>query len=166
MIHIKKGSLEYNLWLEKRNIKNLKRRSNKRLKKKKIQEKQIKYNVKVKKLEFYDEKTNQFAFTAPLNFSFISNVEETSIFFKNLNDFVIDKRNNGKNIFIDVSKITKLTIDALIYLLAVMYDFNAEASDKHRISGNEPKDSRVNTIFYNSGFYQYVACVCEKRLQI
>lgn len=159
VVNINKGSSEYNSWLDKRNIKNLKRRSKKKIKRKKIKESLIKYNIKIKKTGFYDKKTNQFYFVAPLNFSFISNVEETSVFFKNLNNFVIDKRNNGKNIFVDTSQITKLTIDALIYLLAVMYVFNTEASNKHRISGNEPKNSAVKKTFYDSGFYQYVACV-------
>lgn len=89
-------------------------------------------------------------------FSFIHNADETSSFFDNLISFIVDKRNYGKTIFIDISKITTLTNDALMYLLAIVNNLNNRYRSRYNFSGNNPEDSAVRAQFDESGFFKYV----------
>ena len=104
----------------------------------------------------YNRKTHKFQFSAPLNFSFISNANETNAFFNRIINFISDRRNFGKKIFIDISNIKNLTIDALMYLLAIVNNMNDSFKNKYSFSGNAPTDEKIKKMFNESGFYDYV----------
>lgn len=95
-------------------------------------------------------------FSAPLVFSFVHNASETASFFKELLSFITNKKNFGKSIYVDISRITTLTIDALMYLLAVVNNLNNRFCGKYSFSGNSPVEANVRKLFNESGFFKYV----------
>lgn len=104
----------------------------------------------------YDPRDNSFVFTAPLIFSIVRNASETSDFFNKLLKFIVDARNYGRSIFIDISRITDLTIDALMYLLAIINNLNTMYRGRYSFEGNSPNDATVKQLFEDSGFFRYV----------
>ena len=156
MIDINKHVLKHRIWLARRDKKNLKRRTKKKLSHKRAIAKSNQYNRKLKQIVPYNRETRKYKFSAPLVFSFISNPNETNSFFNNIIDFISDDRNFGKKIFIDISKIQELTIDALMYLLAIVNNMNDNFKNKYSFSGNAPLEPRIKKMFVESGFYDYV----------
>lgn len=151
-----KDSYEYREWKRRQNQKNLIHRSKKKAAIKRARSNQIKHDLMLKAEQSYNETTKKHEFHAPKNFSIINNPEETSSFFSNLISFIRDKRNFGKALFIDISQISSLTIDALMYLLAIVNNLNANFRNKYAFSGNAPSDEKVKKMFNESGFYHFV----------
>lgn len=93
---------------------------------------------------------------APSTFSFKSACEDTSRFFQK----IIDKRDsaNTKTAFhIDFSKVSNLSVDALMYLIALMYDtYTCDKEDNIQFAGNFPENEDAFEIFKASGFTKYV----------
>lgn len=99
--------------------------------------------------------SQEITFVAPSTFSFQNNVSETTSFFNGIIRYIKNRRNFGKMIFIDISSVTKLTSDALMYLLAIINNLN-HGLRKYQFSGNAPADPIVQKQFEESGFYRYV----------
>ena len=153
---MKKDSYEYREWKKHQNQKNLIRRSKKRAAIKRARSNQIRHDLELKKQQSYNNITKKYEFHAPLNFSLINNPEETSKFFSDLISFIQNRRNFGKSLFIDISSISSLTIDALMYLLAIVNNLNVNFCKKFFFSGNAPSNERVKKMFSESGFYHFV----------
>ena len=156
VITINKHVLKRRMWLKRRNARNLVRRTEKKLARKRALAMGNTYNRNLKKDVVYNKEIRRFQFSAPLNFSLVNNPNETNKFFNKVIDFISDKRNSGKKIFIDISKIQDLTIDALMYLLVIVNNLNDGYNNKYSISGNAPADEKINKMFVESGFYDYV----------
>ncbi|MCM1363701.1 MAG: hypothetical protein NC215_01825 [Ruminococcus sp.] len=150
------NTTEYRQWKRRQNEKNLIRRSKRKKRKRNAQTAQNNYNRKSKKLSSFNSKTRQYEFRAPLDFSIIDNPEETISFFNDIISFIVDKRNFGKSLFIDISNVSTLSIDALMYLLAVVNNLNSNFQNKYTFSGNAPSNYEVRKLFSESGFYQFV----------
>lgn len=153
------NSSEYRQWKRRQNEKNLLLRSRKKAAERHARTAQIEYNRKAKRGSVYNSKSKRYEFHAPLNFSIINNPEETSKFFDSIICFITNKRNFGKNIFIDISRISQLTIDALMYLLAIVNNLDDNFKNKFWFSGNTPSDVKVRKLFVESGFYHFVKCL-------
>lgn len=147
---------EYRQWKKQQNDKNLLLRSKKRRVIRAIRTAQIEHNLKVKKTSAYNVQSRKHEFHAPLNFSFVSNPEETVDFFNKIIQFISNKKNYGKRIFIDISQISHLTNDALMYLLAIVNNLDNNFKNKCSFSGNVPDNGEVRKLFAESGFYQFV----------
>jgi anti-anti-sigma regulatory factor len=89
-------------------------------------------------------------------FSFVRNPDETTSFFSQIINFITKRENFGKSIFIDVSGITHLSSDALMYLLAIVNNMNENFARKYSFSGNAPENPEVRKLFAESGFYHFV----------
>lgn len=155
MIPIIKDSQEYKDWLKKRNEKELERRTKKREALRAARTYENEYNRKLKSSPYYNKKTEYFDFKVPFVFSFIKNPEETATFFANLISFITNENNYGKRLFIDISYVSELTIDALMYLLAIVNNLR-EKFKKCSISGNSPSNPEIKKRFVESGFYHFV----------
>ena len=153
---MKRNSPEYKIWILHRNEKNLKRRTRKKKAKKAALTRAIQYNTKAKAAPNYNVKEKRVEFKVPLNFSFIDNPEETVQFFNGIIRFITNSQNFGKRIYIDISRITNLTIDALMYLLAIVNNMNENFRNKFSFSGNEPSSPEICKLFKESGFYSFV----------
>lgn len=163
MIIIRKNTIQYRIWKKQQNEKALKRRTKKKFRKKRYHNTNV-HSFKLRNCEDVIDKNNQcdiIEFHAPLNFSFINNYDETSIFFKELINSIVKQDKIQKHIFIDISKIQELTVDALIYLLAIVTNRKEVYKGKTHISGNAPSKPRIKKRFVDSGFYNYVNYVGE-----
>ena len=149
-------SFRYRKWKKHQNEKKLKYRSKKKKLFKLYITKQIQYNsnLNMNRTYTFNRKTRGYEFHAPLNFSLINNTAETINFFNKILIFANSKKNSSKKIFFDLSQITQLTIDALMYLLAIMD--NISKTRKHSLLGNSPLDKKIYKIFSESGFYNFV----------
>lgn len=149
-------TFEYRQWKKRQNYKNLLRRTKKRYAIRAMRTAQIEHNLKAKETLSYNVKSRKYEFHAPLNFSLVSNPEETVAFFNNIIQFISTKKNFGKSIFIDISQISHLTNDALMYLLALVNNLDNNFKNRCSFSGNVPNDKKVRKLFVESGFYQFV----------
>lgn len=156
VVIIKENSIEYKIWLKKRNEKNLDIRTQKKLARKARATKTIEHNYNLNLSKFNNKQNSEVSFIAPKQFSFITNLEETTTFFNDIISFISDDTNFGENIFIDLSKITDYTTDALMYLIAMLNNLNEHFKGKYRFWGNVPMDSRIKKKFRESGFFRYV----------
>lgn len=139
---------EYRRWKVRQNKKNLRRRT----RKKKIARDKCTAIIASRRLL----QRNRVTFQAPEFFSFTEDPEGTTSFFGKLINFITDKRNFGKALFIDLSQINVLTIDSLMYLLAVVNNLNKDFKSKYIFQGNYPRNPQACTLIKNSGFYRYV----------
>ena len=153
---IKKLTAEDKLWLFRRNRKRLELRTKKRAWLKQRRTWEIEKYKDAKETYDYSEKRKQFEFHAPDVFSFALNPDETNAFFTKIISFITHRENFGRSLFIDISKIEKLTIDALMYLLAIVNNLNGKFRNKYSFSGNAPNKPEVNKMFSESGFYHFV----------
>ena len=94
---------KHKLWLVKRNKKNLVLRTKQKKFIKNRRTREHEYNRSLKIVNDYNPRNNSFVFSAPVVFSFIRNASETSDFFNKLLRFIVDKRNFGRSIYIDIS---------------------------------------------------------------
>lgn len=147
---------KHKLWLVKRNKKNLVLRTKQKKFIKSCRTREHEHNRSLKIVNDYNPRNNSFVFSAPLVFSFIRNASETSDFFNKLLRFIVDTRNFGRSIYIDISKISDLTIDALMYLLSIINNLNNMYMGKYSFEGNSPVNAEVRKRFNDSGFFRYV----------
>ena len=92
---------------------------------------------------------------APNNFSLLNNTDETLKYFDDIL-VSINKKVLHQRIHIDVSAIEKVTVDALIYLIALMENYKLVKALNIKFSGNFPKNNEAKQVFIESGFLNYV----------
>ena len=147
-IKIKINTYEYRQWKVQQNKKNLRKRT----RRKRI--KREKRTVAITKNRLIHQ--NRVPFHAPEVFSFTENPDGTMKFFGRLTTFITNSQNFGKALFVDISNIRVLTIDALMYLLAVVSNLNKNFKYKYAFSGNYPQDPKVHALMKASGFHKFV----------
>lgn len=94
---------------------------------------------------------------APSNFSFISNTDEIVKYFNSIKEYV----DSNQPVNIDISKISNLSPDILILLIAILKD---KKSMKVGISGNAPEDLKLRKLFIESGLYNFVSSKGKKKV--
>lgn len=153
---IKANTYEHRQWLKRRNAKELVRRTERKTAIRAARTKEIKYNTTIKTDPNYNDVEKRIEFKAPCNFSFIVSPNETIEFFNKILSFITNKFNYGKRLYIDISCINNLTIDALMYLLAIVNNMKSKIRNNFSISGNAPQDPAIRKLFTESGFYSFV----------
>ncbi|MEY4046889.1 MAG: hypothetical protein RL284_440 [Bacteroidota bacterium] len=103
------------------------------------------------------QKKKEIDIVAPSNFSFVSNTEEVLWFF----NLIKIQLENGYPVKIDISKITNLTSDVIVLLIAIIKD---KRSMKVGISGNAPENPELKKLFIESGLYNFVNSKGKKRV--
>ncbi|MBQ8299700.1 MAG: hypothetical protein IJX99_07630 [Clostridia bacterium] len=153
------NSSGYRLWKKRRDQKILKSKSKRRPKKKKSTNVLITPRENISAL---------IPFEAPRNFSFKNNDEETINFFNMVLNYVklnIKKRKKKKGIFVDISNVENLTIDSLMYLIAVIKNLKNIYRNNYKFSGNFPSEKEVRELLLESGFLNYVKTNVEFELK-
>jgi anti-sigma regulatory factor (Ser/Thr protein kinase) len=89
---------------------------------------------------------------APEIFSIINNREDFMNFYHQVDNRVWHK----KPVYIDLSRVTTITPDGLLCVIASMANYHA-ANKYGLIKGNSPTDPHCKQIFLESGFYKYVS---------
>jgi len=99
--------------------------------------------------------SNRIVYIVPDVFSFVENTEETMQFFTNLVEAI--KKNEKRTIFyIDSSNVLRVTVDALIYLIAIVENEKSKILKSHVFTGNFPKDNEARKVYQDSGFTNFV----------
>ena len=119
----------------------------KELKKKKLrlpfeEQQNIKHAISIRR-KFYDYQK----ISAPSNFSFIENEEDTLVFIHS----VIDCYRKRRKTFINLHNVKHVTNDALVLLLSNMVRFR---TSNRPFNGNFPRDKKCAKIIRESGFLE------------
>lgn len=149
---IKKLKAKRKKWLEFRN--NKLRKKVHKLKKK---EKRLKRYLELQEIanRVYNKKRDTFIATAPEVFSIVDNTEETISYFNRIIN-ELSKRNFDELFYFDLSKVTSLTIDAVMYISAILRNIKGGKVYRYSFTGNEPLNDSAKNFFRESGFYGYV----------
>lgn len=105
--------------------------------------------------EYIDDEGKADRYFAPKNLSIIENHDETLEYFIGLLGKV-RLRSYFHVIFCDLSQIELLTIDAVMYLIAIIMNLRGDKTNKTQVGGNAPKRHTPQKLFRESGFYNYV----------
>lgn len=134
---------KYNQWKKYQNEKALIKRTRKKIKKRKSRK---------KKKVIYQ------SIVAPEILSFTENSESTIEYFNKAITILKSKQNYNKisTLLFDCKNVKYLSIDALMYLLAIIKNFKNIFSGIREIKGNLPYDKSTREKFINSGFLNFV----------
>lgn len=147
-LFIKRLTTEKKLWLEKRNRK-IQRRKRMKNEKKHTSSREI-------SKQFNSVSANNVKkFTFPKIFSIVDNSKETLKIFHAID---IEKNNGISNtdFLFDFQYVEKITVDALMYLIAIISDYRLNISMKYTFSGNFPQNDVAKKVFIESGFLDFV----------
>ncbi len=92
---------------------------------------------------------------APEVFSFIENTEETIEYFIDIINQV-KKKIYKQRFYINASDVSIVTTDALVYILAILYNIKYNISMKYEFKGTLPQKESAKKVFLESGFLNYV----------
>ncbi|MEI7583085.1 hypothetical protein [Runella sp.] len=87
--------------------------------------------------------------TAPENFSFIKNPEETINFINKIEELYLNK----KNVFINIKDLKFLDYSAVTILVSVMFSFK---SRRLKFNGNFPSNPKLAKLLIDSDFFKYL----------
>lgn len=101
------------------------------------------------------KRAHQKTFIAPKCFSIINATEETISFY---NTILKEKNCHhiGTHFYIDSSNVTEVTVDALLYLIAIIQCTKFNIVHKYRFSGNFPRNTNAKRIYVECGFLDFV----------
>ena len=151
---MKKVSIKRKKWLDRRS-KKIAINYNKHFIKSKTKVKNSKFTT------YYNNTIKKYEFFTPQNFSFINNPNETILFFNKIFDFILKKTRKSRDIFINTNRTDKLTIDAIMFLIAIINNINFNIKQNLNFSGNEPLCKEAKNEFKESGFYKYVKRIID-----
>lgn len=102
--------------------------------------------------KYYENKTVK---KVPEDFSFLTNPEETIDFFSEIIE-EIKKQKFREEFFFDSSGVKNVSVDALIYLIAIMQNIKVNREMQYTFRGNLPENETAQKIYIESGFMNYV----------
>ncbi len=83
------------------------------------------------------------------------NTEETYAYFNEIIN-EIRRKNYKEKFFFDLAQVKKLSVDAVMYILAILRNLKGNAIYKYRFAGNQPLSKEPNDLLRQSGFFDYV----------
>lgn len=95
-------------------------------------------------------------YEAPTTFSLIENTDETIGYFNEIHNDILRKI-HGASFLIDSSKVEYVTVDALIYLIAIIENLKLIKTEGYKFKGNFPINEKAKKVFIESGFIEYVS---------
>ena len=143
---MKKYSDKYLKWVLKKSIQKRKKKRKNKIKN------LIFFNVKDQYGKNHKLKSIEKCFVAPSNFSLVYNSEETINYFNNILYFFEKENHRINTLYFDVGNIKSITIDAIMYLLAIIYNINNVRNKIISVRGNLPRDRNIREIFIKSRF--------------
>lgn len=169
------NSAEYRQWKVKQNAKNLKRRTEKRARIRARRGAQIScvesqkpdavYSAKLDRKPIRNSTSLDFITPmedgwdpccAPEILDFTTNIENTVGFFTKLIAFTKQLRVMDCELHIDLSQIQSASLDALLYLLAIVNDLALNYADKFRFINGLPQSNEVRASIENVGLDRFI----------
>ena len=155
MVRIRKNSHGYRKWKTRINAKNLKKRTKR---KNRSSSHSLGQSSKFHRTAARTSTQAQFPtpkhYSAPQKFSIFENAEPTLSYFGDIVKFLKSRKDKVTHIRINIKAVTSVSIDSIIYLLAIMR--NAEHKKSLLIDGNFPDSNLVTQHIVDSGFLKYV----------
>ena len=102
----------------------------------------------------YYDKSHQLIAKVPENFSLIHNTEETVKYFNHIIS-VIEKKCFKQKFYINAFDVEYVTTEALIYMIAVVYNIKANRALQYSFEGNLPFNRMAREVFEKSGYLNY-----------
>ncbi len=96
--------------------------------------------------------------SAPKNFSFLKNPEETIIFINSLEKCYLNK----EQVYVDIEKIDFLDYSAVTVLVSVMFSFKAR---NIKFNGNLPKNLELAKMLIDSEFFKFLGKTQTERME-
>jgi len=154
---IRKLSKEQKRWYDKRSRKILKQKSKEKeyRKYKGRREFQQNYNANKNEIQSIKIGKNEYIFIVPDIFSIRDNPEATIQFFNQILSYR-NKHRFGMKFFIDSANVIKVTVDALLYLIAIISDTKYNSTYNYIFAGNLPKSDEAKRVYEESGFMTFV----------
>jgi len=146
-----KRFLKYKYRLKWREQLYTKNRTRRHFKRKRKQRHIRKAAEQAKLLESRVARSKHETVSAPEVFSFVTNTTDTLAFFNKIENLLLD----AYPIKIDLSKVTEMSADSLLYLLA-LFDRLNKSRKMYHVEGNIPKHKTAADKFRHSGFLKYV----------
>lgn len=134
------------------NKKKLIKRTQRKIKKKRIKRIKLQAKRKILKESNFNKKTNELIYTAPKEFSIINNPNENIKYFNKIIKIIKNKYYEKVTINFDIENIEDITIDAVMYMLAIVTNTKV----KHNSKGSIPIKKNIKRSFIESGFLNYV----------
>lgn len=126
---------------------------------------QLKTNKKVRSGSKHLSRKKQYrkVFKAPEHFSIINNPSQTLEYF---NEILLEARAHhfDERFYIDLTSVSKMSIDAIMYLLALIRTLRSFKTFRAFIYGNTPVNEECKQMLSESGFYSYMAA--EQQLSV
>jgi len=125
--------------------------------KKKIKKRSF-YNKAQRKKKVYTSKCTTVMlkrYVTPKVFSLIDNADETIEYFNELPQGILEKIPK-RQFLIDSSSVESVTVDALIYLIALMTNMKLNKIMQYSFSGNWSECREAEIVYKDSGFVDYV----------
>ena len=147
---MKKKSHKYHEYLKRRQRLIEKQRS-------KEKNRKIAPNLPLLESEFRkeDEEKDSTVYFVPDDFSIYRNSDIVITFFHDVRTYILKPPIN-KNIHFNFSEVKHLTVDALMYLLAIIKNLDPTHKYVRKYSGGMPSNEEAKELFVNSGFLRYV----------
>ncbi|TAL15544.1 hypothetical protein EPN96_12325 [bacterium] len=109
-------------------------------------------SVRISKIIYYGkDQHDRYVINCPPAFSVVDNPNEMVSTFAKVEELIY----NNKKVFFNMTKIKTITLDAVLYLLALL-DRAKKAKYILNISGNLPLDRKCKETIGKSGFYDFV----------
>lgn len=157
MATIRKNSPKYKRWIKRRNAKNLRKRT-------KRKKKAPSYffgsaGKSIKKVSKPSRKNDweEVIVKAPKNFSLINNPDEVSGFFNEVKSYIVSRKNKKVSVYFNLFEVEEVTIDAIIYLLALIKNLQSYGLTRRHFQGNLPQNQKASEMFKESGFLSFVS---------
>lgn len=112
-----------------------------------------KRNRSLNRLAMINHPDSEVNFEAPKHFSIIENEAETVGYFNKIIEAVESDVGYSYKIKLDLTNINKVTIEAIMYLLAIANNIKKK---NHQVTGNYPECDVTRNIFRESGFEKFV----------
>ena len=122
---------------------------------KKKKKKRTGYKIVKKGPDFRQIDDSESIREAPREFSFFCNLDETVKYFS---DTIYNLRNGGyrKRFILDSRKVTLVTTDVIMYLIALMRNVRANRINQYTFIGYYPNDKNAKKIYEESGLNNFV----------
>lgn len=154
VLALKKLNTRRKRWLESKNRSLMRRR--------------VKYNITHKKRRLGNGDNNYRSSSdcdrydakviAPVTFSIINNSKETLVFFDEVFNKIRQSKYHG-SIYFDLSMIEIVTVDAIMYLTALIENSRRVSMMNINCFGNVPENREARTIIEASGFFNHVSAL-------
>lgn len=104
--------------------------------------------------DIHFDREHQLVAKIPPKFSFVYNTEETTEYFNNIVN-VIKQKIFNQQFYIDASSVEIVTTEALIYIIAIVYNIKANRALRYSFTGNLPINKTAREVFEKSGYLNY-----------